>query len=411
MRLIKSILIVIIISIGLTACLGTPAVEENIDAAQKPDLNALKIAPTRADPSPTPTHLPPTPTPEPVRLTATVWDEMPQVPILMYHRFNPGVGASSTRYKISLTDFSEHLSSLYEAGFSLVSLDDWLRGEIHIPEGRKPLIVTIDDLFYADQISLDENGQPADYSGVGQLWDFSQDHPDFGFHVALFYNLGDKPYANLYNNGSFTVQDGWRLDRAEAIVWGIENDALPFNHFFEHPFLEYLEPEEIQFQLQENDAALRDALAMVNKKHLAADLPNILALPYVSWPKSEEGKQVLYNYTTPEGAPTAAIMGANESPLARVAHLPFSPDFDPWRVPRIEASQVGMDFVMGIASELPAAAQCDLGEFPGAPFPDPGLISERINRLVQSGTCPAGYYFIDQLSFFIQDDQIIQLSP
>jgi len=411
MQWIKNILIAIIVAVSLTACLAPTTVEVTNDVPQKPDLNALNIAPTRPEPSPTPTQLPPTPTPDPITLTATVWKEKPQVPILMYHRFDPGVGASSSRYKTSLTAFSEHLSSLYEAGFSLVSLDDWLRGEIHIPEGRRPLIITIDDLFYADQISLDETGQPADYSGIGRLWQFSQDHPDFGFQVALFYNLGDKPYSNRYANGVFTVQDGWRRDRAKAIAWGIENGALPYNHFYEHPFLEYLEPEEILLQLKENDAALRDALAMVGKEQLAADLTTILALPYVSWPKTEEGKQVLFDYTSPEGAPTAAIMVANEVPLARPAHTPFSKSFDPWRMPRIAASQEGIDYIVDIAAELPDSAKCDLGEFPGEPFPDPGLISDRIVRLVQSGTCPGGYYVVEGLAFFLQDSQIIQLSP
>ena len=411
MQLTKNILIAIIIAVSLTACLAPTTVEVKNDVPQKSDLNALNIAPTRPDPSPTPTQVPPTPTPDPIRLNATVWEEMPQVPILMYHRFDPGVGASSTRYKTSLTEFSEHLSSLYEAGFSLVSLEDWLRGEIHIPEGRRPLIITIDDLFYADQISLDETGQPADYSGVGRLWQFSQDHPDFGFQVALFYNLGDKPYSNHYANGIFTVQDGWRRDRAKAIAWGIENGALPYNHFYEHPFLEYLEPEEILLQLKENDAALRDALAMIGKKDLAADLTTILALPYISWPKTEEGKQVLYNYTSPEGAPTAAIMVSNEVPLANPAQTPFSINFDPWRMPRIAASQEGIEYILDIAPGLPDAAKCDLGEFPGEPFPDPGLISDQIVRLVQSGTCPGGYYVVEGLAFFLQDDQIIQLSP
>jgi len=411
MQWIKNILIAIIVAVSLTACLAPTTVEVTNDVPQKPDLNALNIAPTRPEPSPTPTQLPPTPTPDPITLTATVWKEKPQVPILMYHRFDPGVGASSSRYKTSLTAFSEHLSSLYEAGFSLVSLDDWLRGEIHIPEGRRPLIITIDDLFYADQISLDKTGQPADYSGIGRLWQFSQDHPDFGFQVALFYNLGDKPYSNRYANGVFTVQDGWRRDRAKAIAWGIENGALPYNHFYEHPFLEYLEPEEILLQLKENDAALRDALAMVGKEQLAADLTTILALPYVSWPKTEEGKQVLFDYTSPEGAPTAAIMVANEVPLARPAQTPFSKSFDPWRMPRIAASQEGIDYIVDIAAELPDSAKCDLGEFPGEPFPDPGLISDRIVRLVQSGTCPGGYYVVEGLAFFLQDSQIIQLSP
>jgi len=247
---------------------------------------------------PAPTH---TPTPlEPVLYTATVWQEMPQVPILMYHRFDPH---ATYNYTTSLSDFDGHLSTLYEAGFSLVALDDWLQGKIHLQEGRRPLIITIDDLFYADQLSLDENGQPASYSGVGRLWQFSQEHPDFNFHTSLFYNFGDKGYANMYQNGVFLVQDGWRQSRAEAIAWGIQHGAIPMNHFYDHPFLNQLSPAEIQWQLEENDRALREALALVGKEKYADRLPNILALPYVVWPATEAGKQILYDYISPEGTP------------------------------------------------------------------------------------------------------------
>ena len=31
---------------------------------------------------------------------------------------------------------------------------------------------------------------------MGVLWQFYQEHPDFGFSASLFYNLGDKLFAN-----------------------------------------------------------------------------------------------------------------------------------------------------------------------------------------------------------------------
>jgi hypothetical protein len=228
------ILFPLLLGIALVGCRNPSNVP--VSNTPLPQMEIELNTPIASDPSPPPTI---TPTPivltDPVQLTATVWESLPKAPVLMYHRFNPQPGASSYRYTTSLNDFDRQLHALYDAGFSLVSLTDWLQGNIHLQNGRRPLIITIDDLFYADQISLTEDGNPALYSGVGRLWDFAQEHPDFNFKVALFYNLGDKGYANHYQNGSFTVQDGWRQARAEAIAWCLETAPSPSTTFSNTP--------------------------------------------------------------------------------------------------------------------------------------------------------------------------------
>lgn len=362
---------------------------------------------------PMPPTITPTPIPlsEPVQLTATVWEELPRVPVLMYHRFNPQPGARSYRYTTSLSDFESHLTALYESGYSLVSLSDWLRGNIHLQAGRRPLIITIDDLFYGDQISLDKNGEPAPYSGVGLLWHFSQEHPNFNFEVALFYNMGDKGYANHYENATFSVRDGWRQARAEVIVWGIENGAMPLNHFYEHPFLDQLSPTQIQWQMAENDKALREALALVGREDLRKNLPNILALPYVIWPATEEGKQVLFNYVNPEGAPVAAIIEGDYAGGAKFFQAPFSHEFNRWHVPRISVSNQAIAAIVDQADQIPMAVNCNLGDFRGNPHILPDDISGAILSQINAGTCPYGYYVVNQLAFYVQEDVIIQYSP
>ncbi|MDY6847185.1 MAG: hypothetical protein SVP52_08630 [Chloroflexota bacterium] len=289
MRLKKLVffLIILILS-GLAACQAAqepspPTSFKPADGyARKIPQDCTKVTSVAAQPLPTPT---PTSTPEPVQVTATVFQDIPMAPIVMYHRFNPASGASSEKYKVSLSDLNRHLQGFYDAGYSLVALEDWLTGEINLPEGRRPLIITIDDLFYADQISLDEEGQAASYSGIGRIWAFYQAHPDFNFHLSLFYNLGDKGYANRYSNGSFYIESGWQEARAEAIAWCIENGARPYNHFYDHPNLSLLSPDEILWQLEKNDAVLREALSLVGKPELSEDLDNILALPYAIWPR------------------------------------------------------------------------------------------------------------------------------
>ena len=347
----------------------------------------------------------------PIRVTATVFQEMPEVPILMYHRFNPYHGARSEQYKVTLSDLDAHLETLYHAGYSLVPLEDWLRGEIIVPNGRKPLIITIDDLFYADQISLNENGEPAPYSGIGRIWQFSKEHPDFNFHLALFYNFGDKGYPNRYENGSFYFEKGWEKDRAKAIAWGIQNGAIPYNHFYNHPNLKRLSPDEILWHLEENETALREALSLMGQESLAENLSNILALPYVIWPETDEGKQVLYNYRSPEGAPVSAILEANDSTLVRPMPVPFAGTSNQYHIKRLNAIQAAVDAIVKAAVDIPTAMSCYLGELPEGSLSDPGQVKLAIIKQIRQGNCTNGYYTVGQLAFFADGKNVIQLSP
>ncbi|MBM3152516.1 MAG: hypothetical protein FJZ96_10010, partial [Chloroflexi bacterium] len=104
-------------------------------------------------PSPT-VAIQPTATPLLVTIAATVWTEEPVVPILNLHQFKPdGISPSDkSGHKMQLGDLRASLENLYDAGFSLVSLEDWLSGDLTVPSGRRPLVLTMDDLFYTNQI-------------------------------------------------------------------------------------------------------------------------------------------------------------------------------------------------------------------------------------------------------------------
>ncbi len=407
------ILLLLLVAAMLTGCQPGNVPSTAIQTTPIPSIERTQeeFSPGNINQQPQDSPIMPTEKPETRQVIATVWREAPLVPILMYHRFSPQTGGSTSRYMTDLAEFDQHLIALNEAGFSLVALQDWLRGEIHIPEGRRPLIITMDDLFYADQISLDEDGQPASYSGIGRLWQFSHENPDFGFQVALFFNLGDKGYANQYANGRFTVQEGWRQAQAEAIAWGIENGAIPFNHFYEHPFLDRLSPDEILWQLTENDRALREALALVGKEDLSKSLPNILALPYVVWPVSESGKQILFDYRNPEGAPVAAILEANTSAYPRLNPAPFSTDFDRWHISRSNASAEAVRGIINHFEEIPAAETCHLGLLIGDPIIHAGIISDAILQQVDQSLCPDGYYIVGQQVFHVKEGHLVQYRP
>jgi hypothetical protein len=377
--------------------------------ALKPaEVHARKIPQEFTKVTPVPTEV--TPAPETVQVTASVFQELPMAPMVMYHRFIPG-GARSEKYKVSLSDLDRHLQGFYDAGYSLVALEAWLRGDMDLPEGRRPLIITIDDLFYADQIFLDGEGQAAPYSGIGRIWQFYQEHPDFNFHLALFYNMGDKGYANRYVNGSFYIESGWQEERAKAIAWCFENGALPYNHFFNHPNLSLLTPDQILWQLEENEAALREALSLVGKPELAKSSDNILALPYVIWPETDAGKQVLFDYQSPEGKPVAAILEANDGAHVRPILPPFSKSYDPHHVKRLNAVQEAIDAIIQKAGEIPTAAHCDLGEIPVDALENPFQMKQAILKQIRQGNCTNGYYTLGQFAFYVEEENVIQLSP
>jgi len=408
MALRKFVFLFLIISLfGLPACQVSHDLSP--ETALKPaEVHARKIPQEFTKVTPVPTEV--MPAPETVQVTAAVFQELPMAPMVMYHRFIPS-GARSEKYKVSLTDLDRHLQGFYDAGYSLVALEDWLKGDIDLPEGRRPLIITIDDLFYADQIFLDDEGQAAPYSGIGRIWQFYQEHPDFNFHLALFYNMGDKGYANRYFNGSFYIESGWQEERAKAIAWCIENGALPYNHFYNHPNLSLLTPDQILWQLEENETALREALRLVGKPELAKIPDNILALPYVIWPETDSGKQVLFDYQSPEGKPVSAILEANDGAHVRPILPPFAKSFDPHHVKRLNAIQEAIDAIIQKADEIPTASHCDLGEIPADSLENPLQIKQAILKQIRQGNCTNGYYTLGQFAFYVEEVNVIQLSP
>ncbi len=108
----------------------------------------------------------------------------------------------------TVSEFEAMLPQLYERGFILVNLADIKQGEkLMLPEGKKPMIISIDDVNYydymkndgfANKLVVDENGKVATevknlngeyeitYNGdVMPILDkFVEEHPDFSYKGA-----------------------------------------------------------------------------------------------------------------------------------------------------------------------------------------------------------------------------------
>ena len=385
-------------------------------------------------PTPTGTPIPPTftplptgtatqtPTATPIMLQedATVWTEEPLVPILTLHRFKTD-GETPSDFngnKLQLEDFRLALLELYDAGFSLVSLDDWLDGEMIVPSGRRPLVMTMDDLFYTNQILLDENGMPEPDTGIGALWQFSQEHADFGFHMALFIVLGDKyfPFDPQYSSEPRYAGRDWESELAQTIVWCIEHDAMIYNHTYWHGYLGGV-PHPISIktfleQLTLNDNYLRQLLKKIGREDLITQLGNIIALTGGIPPQTQSDWTKLLAYKNPEGESLQAVLGIYSAPTDpsywQYLTRPYAPDFDPSRIIRIVANLPNMRYLSENSTNFPAAQTCTINLEESRQFVD-AYQAMQIQAKIMNGACPAGLYVLDEKLFDARSSDITQI--
>ncbi len=392
-----SIIAVLLPAVLLAGC------SKNLMPVETPTPTLTAATNTAVPPTPTVT---PTPTEVPFFVDATVWTGEINAPILIYHYFGrdneEDIPTTWTRFK----DFENHLQQLYDNGFSLVPLSSWIDGSFIVPEGRKPLVLTIDDFWRSDQIYVDDDGTPSLYSGIGILWRFSQEHPDFGFAASGFSNMGDKffsdtllPTEQRYIRVSADNSPIWRDKLSTAMVWALENGVTPYNHLFTHPKLDITMPQDIQYQLAENDRVTRFYLTRVGREDLIPTLGNIIALPFGIWPATPSGVQVLKNYKNPEGLPVAAIMEAYNLDAAKLTPSVFSENYDRFKINRITASDSMIQFIIDQKDEIPSALICQVGPIEEEMATDPLALRDAIAATIAARECPEGVYNINDVIF------------
>ena len=271
-------------------------------------------------------------------------------------------------------------------------------------------MITIDDGLYADQLYINEDGTPSPYSGIGILYQFAKDHPDFGFAVSVYVNMGDKYYGDLRAGDWFYVSEGnaWQTKLANTMVWAIENGVEMYNHTYTHIDMSLTDPQGIQYQLEKNDKTERDFLAMVNRSDLDAKLGNIIALPFGTWPASADGVSVVKNYLNPEGKPVSAILEAYNLDEAQFTPSIFSDKFNKFSIPRITATNAMVDLVISKKEQIPTAGTCKLGPLSKDQASDPGTIQTLISAAIQSQSCPEGVYQVSGLTFVVKNGTVNQ---
>lgn len=241
------------------------------DAHMTPDPTAV---PTDV-PSGTPTSAPTaTPTARPTYVPDDTTDltdvdlsnlrvnEAGDLPIVMWHQFSeadsPNYSTGTRQYMNSFDYLYDLCERLYNAGFRLVSMEDYLNNNITIPAGTKPIIFTFDD-GVSSQFSLIEVNGKLELNpkcAVYVMQKFAEKYPDFGFTGIIYVNLGQGVF-----DGAGTVAQ--RLNYLIDLGWEIGN------HTYNHTSLKNLSADQIKYQLGKNQEAMESYVPGYKLKSLA----------------------------------------------------------------------------------------------------------------------------------------------
>jgi len=188
---------------------GPPAVAKIEQSAQ----------PTPAEPVPTFAE-PPGVVSTPEFAKQVKANELGLVPVLMYHRILKKRIASIDRTPDQLR---KELEKLAKQGYAPITAKEFATGDIRVPAGRFPVVLTFDD-GHESHFRLDASGNPAPDTAVGVLLDVARRYPEF------------RPVATLWiNHDPFGLRQPDQ--QAAAVRWLVERGFEVANHTWSHPNL------------------------------------------------------------------------------------------------------------------------------------------------------------------------------
>lgn len=174
---------------------------------------------TKADP----------PAPEAIDYSKVKPNENGKIIVIMFHNFVESAeavkGNEARRYTTTFDDFRKLLQTLYDEGFRLISMDDYLNNNISVPAGCKPIVFTFDDGTAGQFNLVEENGKLTAnrQSAVGIMEEFNKAHPDFGLKGVFYVNLNNS--ATFNGKGTLAERLKYLIDK------GFEIGNHTLNHF------------------------------------------------------------------------------------------------------------------------------------------------------------------------------------
>jgi peptidoglycan/xylan/chitin deacetylase (PgdA/CDA1 family) len=249
--------------------------------------------------------------PAPVTVTAesarkVKANELGQVPVIMYHRILSRRLASIDRTPAELRG---ELEKLARDGYVPITAAEYVTGKIDIPAGTHPVVLTFDD-GWPTHFALDAGGMPKKDTATGIIFDVAREYPSF------------RPVATFWvNHEPFGLKDQDLQER--AVRWLVQHGFEVANHTYSHADLYALTNKKVKEQIGREERLLRK---------LGAGASRTFALPYGILPKNRKAARggswdgTRYDF--------AGVFKAGAYP----ASSPYSKDFDPYEIPRIQSN-------------------------------------------------------------------------
>ena len=239
-------------------------------------------------------------------------NELGRVMILEYHK----IDHPENRWTRTPDNFRRDLQRLWERGYRLIGLNDFLDGKILLPSGTTPVILTFDDSSPGQFRYVERQGEWVidPDCAVGIIEAFARAHPEFG-RAATFYVLpGADPPNRLFNQPTLATR---------KLTYLATNGYEIGNHTLWHANLSrYPEP------------VVRAQIARAQEwiqRHVPGYRPRTLALPMGGYPRQTRWAETgAVNGTAYRH--DAILMVAGGAALS-----PYAKGFDPYRLPRIQA--------------------------------------------------------------------------
>ncbi|MCE7079615.1 polysaccharide deacetylase family protein [Streptomyces sp. ST2-7A] len=239
--------------------------------------------------------------PDPAAVEA---NELGVVPVLMYHQL---VEDPRSVYDRTPDDFRAELERLAEENYVPVTAGEYSRGEIDIPAGTHPVVLTFDDSTDS-QFALDEDGEPTPDSAVGILLEVAERHP--GFRPTATFFVNDNPFS--------------ATGAGKALEWLTDHGFEIGNHTLGHPNLGQVGDGEVRREIAANAVAIAELVPGTEVTSLA--------LPFGVMPSNAalavEGESDGHAYRH-DGV---YLVGANPAPS------PFADSFDAGVIPRVRSA-------------------------------------------------------------------------
>lgn len=260
----------------------------------------------------------------PTRAPSRAPNELGRIPVLEYHL----IGERESRWSRHWQRFARDLELLHERGYRPITVRQLVRGEIDLPAGLSPVVITFDDASPGQFRYLERDGQLVTdpQSAVG-IWEaFAARHPEWrGGATFCVLTAASEGHALFGEKGIQGQASAWRHRKVRQLI---EQGHEICNHTLYHVNLSRASAEFAQEQIARAQLAVDSAVSGYRM--------TTFALPLGQWP-ADRGVLRRGSWTDPRtGRVTSYEIDAILMVAGGTARSPKDSAFDPLRIPRVQ---------------------------------------------------------------------------